>query len=159
MRVRGIENVNRRLIAAQKKAEQLSLGGMINYAIAVRRSMEQQSPKTPVDTSNLRHSFFITTTRGVITEGSFNGDDAGKLAADHATTTGQASGMVTAKTSPTLIMGFSANYAAAVHEGKGKGGKKMEYKRPGAGAKFFETALNNNKGLLVPEIGKELKKL
>ncbi len=159
MIVKGIENVNRRLIAAQKKAEQLSMSGMIRYAIAVRRGMEQSSPKTPVDTSNLRHSFFITTTRGVISTGSFKGDDAGKLASDHASATGQATSMTALKASPTLIMGFSASYAAAVHEGKAKGGKSMDYKRPGAGAKFFETALNNNKGLLVPEIGKELKKL
>lgn len=44
-----------------------------------------------------------------------------------------------ATTKPAVIIGFTANYAFTVHERVG-----ARFKRPGAGAKFFESALNNH---------------
>jgi len=43
-------------------------------------------------------------------------------------------------------MGFTANYAIFVHEMTDENtGKKINWKRPGSGAKFFEKALYRNK--------------
>jgi hypothetical protein len=58
-----------------------------------------------------------------------------------------------------LLMGFSARYAAAVHEGLTKKGGKMKFKRPGAGAKFFESAIARNTAKMKEVINEEMKKI
>lgn len=158
MKIKGIDNVNRQLAAAAKKAETLAMSGMIKAAIIVRRDMESTPPKTPIDTSNLRHSFFITTSRSTLSDGKFKGKDAGKMSVDHAQAVSTAGSQVASKLTPSLIMGFSARYAAAVHEGKTKKGGDMKYKRLGAGAKFFEMALKRNSKTIEQLTGTEIRK-
>ncbi len=53
---------------------------------------------------------------------------------------------------PGVIMGFNANYAAAIHEKV-----DADFKRPGSGAKFFEKALKRNKKNILLTIGKNSK--
>jgi hypothetical protein len=42
-----------------------------------------------------------------------------------------------------VMMGYSANYAVHVHEGP-RGNLGANFKRPGAGVKWFEAAFNRN---------------
>jgi len=53
---------------------------------------------------------------------------------------------------PGLLIGFSANYAVFVHEMVDKEGKKINWNRPGSGAKFFEAALSRNTKLILQTI-------
>ncbi len=46
-----------------------------------------------------------------------------------------------------MTMGFTANYAAAVHELMD--GDGVNWSRPGSGAKFFEAALKRNKLVIL----------
>ncbi len=51
-----------------------------------------------------------------------------------------------------VIMGFSANYAAKVHEMVG-----ARFKRPGAGAKFFQAAIHESEDEMLRVIREEAK--
>ena len=156
----GIERINKALAISAKKADKLCMRGMIEASIVIRRDMKG---KVPVDTRNLEASWFVVTANSTKTAPTFDGEDAGKMMADHSATIAENKGKVVATPMPSLIMGFSANYAAAVHEGKVTGKKEMDFhkkgKRPGAEAKFFENALNRNKGTILALTGQELSKL
>ena len=54
--------------------------------------------------------------------------------------------------SPVLFLGFSANYALAIHEKYG-----ANFQRPGAGAGFFVASLKRNKKKVLNEIKKNAK--
>jgi hypothetical protein len=79
--------------------------GLIESAIIIRRSMDKEEPKIPVDLGNLRGSWFTTPLHPQIA----------------------------------LRIGFTANYAAYVHENI-----EADFKRKGSGAKFLEQALERN---------------
>jgi len=51
-----------------------------------------------------------------------------------------------------LTMGFTANYAVFVHEMVDKGGKVINWSRPGSGPKFFEASFKRNKDNVLKEI-------
>lgn len=55
---------------------------------------------------------------------------------------------------PFVVMGFTALYAAAVHE---MIGENINWNRPGSGAKFFEAALTRNKDEILNIIGGYMK--
>jgi len=57
------------------------------------------------------------------------------------------------KLKPVLVLGFTAEYAWYVHEMIG-----ASFKRPGAGAKFLEAALNRNKQAILKAIRDEVRK-
>lgn len=48
-----------------------------------------------------------------------------------------------------VLIGFTANYAVHVHEMVDRGGKKINWSRPGSGPKFFETALNRGRTAIL----------
>lgn len=56
-----------------------------------------------------------------------------------------------------ILMGFSANYAAAVHEmiGPTKTGKEIRWSRPDSGPKFFEASFKRNKNEILNIIKEE----
>lgn len=132
-----IKNLNKEVNAMKGKTVQ----GLIAGALYIRLDMGKISPLVPVDLRNLDHSWFITAAVPVTAEtgaGRFQGNDAGQLGADHATAKSQAKAVVSASRQPLVVMGFSANYAAKVHE------TERAYKRPGAGAKFLQSAIDRN---------------
>ena len=55
----GLDKVIAKLNTEVSKIEGRTLKGLIRAAIIVRRDMDKVSPKIPVDTGNLRQSFFI----------------------------------------------------------------------------------------------------
>lgn len=53
---------------------------------------------------------------------------------------------------PVVIAGFSASYAIWVHENM-----EANFKKPGSGAKFYESALNRNHDAILEAIRGEIK--
>ena len=115
----GLNTVLNTLNSEIKKIEGYTAAGLINASIRVRKSMETNEPKIPIDTNNLRASYFATPFKH--------------------------------KNNPAITMGFTAEYAPRVHEmvnvdfGAPRPGAVSKARqgggRPGAGAKFFESAL------------------
>lgn len=164
LRLKGVEKVMKNLNREIKGIKNRSMKGLIESAILIRRDMEVSPPLIPVDTGNLRASWFVTTGYGNMAadSGNFKGKQAGEMSQDHSRVISKASGQAKAvrqTNNPILIMGFSANYAAAVHERTtGKKGKKIEFKKEGSGPNFFGAALNRNKATIITLIAKNAKR-
>ena len=139
-------NLNRELLGIETR----SMKGLIMAAAHVRTETEKTSPLTPVDLGNLRASWFVVTAqKTAVGSGShqFKGPKAAKLSSDHSSTVGEARGIVASQSSGRnkfLMMGYSANYALYVHEMMG-----ANFKRPGAGPKWLESAIKNNSAKIV----------
>lgn len=160
IRLEGLNKVVERLKKdVSQEMGRLFEAGLIKASIIVRRDMEKTSPKTPVDTSNLRASWFVVTRQTTQSNPAFTGADASKMNSDHSSAVAEMQGKAGGSQKPILLMGFSARYATAVHEGLTKKGGKMKFKRPGSGAKFFESAIDRNKKAMVEAINGELKKI
>jgi len=151
----GIDDVMKTL---QKEVTNIGLvtgKGLIRAVIIVRRDMDKTSPKIPVDLGNLRASFFTTSLKNGIADlmpVSFKGDNANKLGQTHAQVKARAQSVANQQGQPTVIFGFSANYAAYVHEMVG-----ASFSRPDSGAKFLEAALKRNKDAMIKVIAEEAK--
>lgn len=145
-KILGMERVIQRLHAEVVKIEGRTLAGLIEFAILIRRDMDYTPPLIPVEWGNLRQSWFVVSAkknerRG---QGSFKGKNASQLAMDHGSVQEEAKGIARAIRYPVLILGFSANYAMFVHEMVGGGGKRISWKRPGSGSKFFQASIRRN---------------
>jgi len=163
----GLKTVQRKLNKAVKIIEGKTLKGLIRGGLIVLRDVEKTSPKTPVDLSNLRASRFLVTSNSKIAMGSsptFTGSrsKAGRmqkernplaLMSNHQSVLSAAKGIASSKVNPTVILGFSAKYAAHVHEMIGD----VNWQRPGSGAKFFEKAVDRNILDIVKMVRKEAK--
>jgi len=169
--LKGLDKVMQNLNKEIKKIANQTPAGLITASIIIQRSMEKESPKTPVDTSNLRSSFFRVVT-GFPTDNKsrFKGKDAGVLSADHQAAISELKADVDANRYPMLIMGFSANYAVWVHENMEADftSARMVYdrkthedtikeRRSGAGPKFLEEAVNKNKPSILQAIRDNIK--
>ena len=162
-KLKGIDKVLANLNKEIKKIEGRSLKGLIRGSIIVRRAMEKEVPKTPIDTGNLRSSYFTVTNKGGTPHGrspnftnkGFDGKekkvDIAKLQVDHEKAVNKHKTNAKGPT-PFIIFGYSANYALFVHEDIG-----ANFQRPGAGAKFFEVALQRNTKKILEVIAKEAK--
>jgi len=103
--------------------------------------MEKDTPKIPVDTSNLRSSFSMVTSGGQVLNSGNNSAFTSELS-----TIASGSGK------EMVALGFGANYAFWIHENM-----DANFQRPGAGPKFLEMALNNNKGKMLQIIKDNIK--
>lgn len=113
-----LNNMNREI----RKIKGRTHRGLIEGAIIIWRDADEM---VPVDTSNLRHSFFIVShessqnqAQGTGME-TFKGRDAGQLAAEHESKKSAFASMARTQggdSQPVVIFGHSANYAAFVHE-------------------------------------------
>lgn len=138
-----------------KQIKGRTMKGMIRAAILVRRDMDSTYPKIPVDTGNLRQSWFVVTSKGGTPRGKsahFSGQQAGTLAHDHAQKLETYKAKAVSKRAPTVIMGFSAYYAPFVHENYG-----AAFNRPDAGAGFFQAAISRNYKMILRVIKEEAK--
>ena len=118
--LKGMDNVLRNLNKEIEKMGRASGKGLIKSAVLLRRSMETDTPLIPIDTGNLRASWFT---------------DLRKHREGYE-----------------MRLGFTANYAWYVHENVG-----ANFKRPGAGAKFFEAALKRNTDKILEIIRREAR--
>lgn len=154
MRLDGLDAVLRNLNGEITRIKGRSLKGLIRGAIVVRRDMDKVSPTIPVDTGNLRSSYFVVTSKGATEEGltaTFKGEKAGAMVTDHNVSINENKSMIRGK-EPALVMGFSAFYAAFVHENIG-----VFFRRPGAGAKYLQSALYRNIKNILRIIAREAK--
>jgi hypothetical protein len=150
IKIKGLENVMANLNKEIKAIEGRTTVGLIEGSILIRRDMDKTSPKIPVDLGNLRASYFTVTTKkgGVASLGGvglpFKGKEGSKMQGERMEAITESRGVLSAVKIPSLIMGFSANYATFNHENVG-----ANFKRPGAGAKFFESAIKRNSGKVI----------
>ena len=155
-KLEGLQEVMTNLHNEIERIEQYSMKGLIRAVIRIRRSMDKQSPLIPVDTGNLRASWFTAMgynwhvaqiERDDIKVPNFKGENAAELASEHSRIVSKY--QAEAGTKAQIYFGFSANYATWVHElidGK--------FNRPGSGAKFLEAALLSQQPFILEEIRK-----
>jgi hypothetical protein len=159
--VKGFDVVLSNLQKELLNIEGGTLKGLLLAAAYIRRETERNYPITPVDLGNLRASWFTTASTmvggnglmrkgvainvkdkfgDVIGTGNFKGPRRALLSQDHINTIAEAQALV-CSVSPDLMvmMGYTANYAMAVHEMVDK-----EFHRPQSGPKWFETAIKRS---------------
>jgi hypothetical protein len=153
--VEGFEEVINNLNAAIAKIEGGSEKGLKLAAAMIREDTEKTSPITPMDLGNLASSWFIVTWKGKMANDKLNvgfkdkgkTKIAGRMSANHVSTIEEARAEATAQEEMgniVCIMGYSAFYAVFVHENL-----EAEFKRPGSGPKWFEYAVDRNKGKIL----------
>jgi len=162
-KVSGIETISRNLTKAIDQLKMRSTPALIEIAIGIRRSMDNNAPSIPVDQGNLRNSWFIIAVEGGAEPAGkaprFIGDQAGKMSADHSTVKSKVRNQYRAFDSKIVVMGFSAFYAVYVHEMVGANFKQPKagaVKAP-TGAKFFEAALARYYSRFLPELARRMK--
>ncbi len=171
-RLKGLDQVLRKLNQEVQKIEGRTLKGLIRAGILVRRSMDKESPKIPVDTGNLRQSFFLITSEGKVQMGkqpSFAGQKPWTAYKAHKKSISEIAN-VSGPSGPFIQLGFSAAYSVHVHEMVGRSGMAkrglsnmrkgigdINWKRKGSGPKFLENAIDRNILEIVYIIAKEAK--
>jgi hypothetical protein len=167
----NIQGLEPFLANLNKKIEEIkgaSLAGLIRCARIINEETLRGDVTTPVDLGNLRHSWFVVTSKGAIQAGGgkshtpdgatpgFTGPKAAEFAASHSDMLKemQSEANIKSKESngPFLIMGYSVNYAVYVHEVIGK-----HHKRP-TGAKWFQAALYKHEGKILKTIKENVQK-
>ena len=143
--------IQARLNLELKKVEGGTVEGLMEASIHVRRETEDVTPVTPVDKGNLRQSYFAAASNGKkvndpVGSGRFKGPKASEMKADHSTLIGECKGIASTSKDPLVIMGYSANYAAPVHE---MVGRRFHRRDKVAGPKWFETAVYRNRDKIV----------
>lgn len=151
--VEGVDKVMNNLNKEMNKIEgTVTKKGFARVAMAVYQDMEGNYPKIPVRTGNLRASWFVSikghkgdiSNVGTGFSKTISGVSTGAKQGQ-ASVVSSARSVVNSSKQPMMIFGFSAGYAAAVHEMKGS----VNWNRSGSGAKFFETSLNRLQSKLI----------
>lgn len=145
-------NLNREILNIKKRTTK----GLLLACIDVRRDMELTPPLIPIDFGNLRASFFIVTKKSAdptlkvyqLRNANFNKAETPEILRNlkegHTAVLAEADDKM-AMYPIAVMMGFSAYYAAPVHEMIGaSSGSQINWKRPGSGPKFFQAALYRN---------------
>jgi hypothetical protein len=149
VQIKGIDKITKNLNNYFEKLKEVSEDGLIRVGIMLRNDMDKSNPIVPRKTRNLQQSFFSVTKNK-----SHKGSDAdsGQVAS--------AKGLANFARYPILVMGFTADYAAAVHElgetGK-TAGKTIKWSHPQSGALFFSKALERNKESILVLLGITIK--
>jgi hypothetical protein len=159
-----MKNLNREI----KEIRGSCTKGLLLVAIEIRRTTEKKPPLTPVDLGNLRSSFFVVSSKGKAgndqwntgfkssKKGSKSKVDAGQMSSEHSASIAESIQMAKlheAVDNEVVILGYSANYAAYVHE-KERG---ADFKRDGSGPKWFETAVKEQKNVLLQIVKDNIK--
>lgn len=130
----GLDNLMKNLNKELEKNKLQSLAGFTRVGILIRRETITVSPTVPLDTGNLRGSWFTEFMTDLVTR------NVG------------------------MRFGFSANYAAYVHErlegapwGDGVVGD-INWNEPGSGPKFLEAAIKRNTDKFLIIMGEEVSR-
>jgi hypothetical protein len=159
--ITGLDEVLKNLNVEILGIKERTAKGLILSAALIRNSTENESPLTPVDTGNLRASWFVVSSEGEhgdTMSGHFKknpktGVKAKEMKAEYSSVIGAAKSTVTAlaKRGPIVIMGYSANYALFVHEMEGTH-PDVIWSRPGSGGKWLEAAFKRNRNKIIDVI-------
>jgi hypothetical protein len=134
--IKGWNEVKSKLAQEIENLKKKSFSGIIKAEILIRNDMEKTPPLIPVDTNNLRGSWF--------TSNYFrDGNPIGIMGfnANYALWVHEEMNMTT------------KNYYRKTLSGK----RKLVVRRPGAGPKFLEACLNRNHDQILNLIGGETK--
>ena len=106
-----------------------------------------------MDLGNLRASRYMVTGLGSNKEPTpqFKGDDVSELKSGHSSVVGKQLAKAAGK--PLVILGFSANYAAAVEENN----DPKAWNRPGSGPHFMRDSIKRNKPKILAVIAASAK--
>lgn len=158
--ISGVEKVMQNLNKEYAKLKgEKTAAGLARVAIIVRRAGEDDSPTTPLDTGNLRASFFaaIKGSEGLIFDGTGVGSKSNRRGAENTAfqtmVVDVARQAADASPFPVMFFGYSARYAAAVHEMVGD----INWSKKGSGAKFFEHSLRSKKGEILKILADSIK--
>lgn len=153
--IEGIEETMDRMNQAIGKIKGKTLEGFIKGAILIRNQSENVPPLTPLDTGNLRASWFTVYSgprSGEESDGNFKGDNASQLSSEHAAAVSQAQSVISGSKEPVLIFGYTANYAGWVHENM-----EANFRRPGSGPKFLQEAVIGTRSKVLKVIADTAK--
>lgn len=157
--IKGIKQVTENINKVVKEKEKaMTNKGFIQVAILIRQAMENSYPLIPLDTGNLRASWFtVIKGRGEVNTGKMQMVkpklvSPGTLQRQRSVVS-YFKGVVQSSKYPAMIFGFSANYAAAVHEMEGN----VNWSKAGSGPKFLEKHLKANKKEIIEILAKEGK--
>ena len=124
-RLQNIEVVTANINKELEKIKNKSAAGLVTAAAEVLADAERTPPLVPVDLGPLRQSTFTTPRKKPVTQ------------------------------EPYVVFGYTARYAAAVHEMmESPSGKPINWSRPGSGPKWFEASLKRNSALIVQIIAR-----
>jgi hypothetical protein len=130
----GLDQLNRNLNKELERNKLQSLSGFTRVAGLINREVMTVSPTVPLDTGNLRGSWFTEFMTDIVTR------NIG------------------------MRFGFSANYAMYVHErvegapwGDGVVGD-INWNEPGSGPKFLEAAIKRNIDKILIIMGEEIQR-
>ena len=140
-----MKNLNKEIRGIKNRTH----AGLVNAAIIIQRKAE---PGTPLDLGNLRASWFTASITGSKSEPKFKSDKTGELASGHLQVLNKAKMQVEGANilgRPMLVFGYTANYAAFVHENVG-----AKFKRPTAHARWLFKALQDSRKEILEEIRK-----
>ena len=146
-----VQNLNKEIIKIRGR----TLKGLIRGNIIIRRSIDTTPPLVPVDTGNLRLSYYCVSVGPHVVEGAsptFQGKGAGRMASVHSKVISSALTQLAMLKDPAIIIGFTAEYAWPVHESVGK-----HFRRPGSGAKYFQASLLHNRENILRVITEEAR--
>jgi len=125
--LKGIEQVIGRLRKVTAQTEGLAMKGLIDAAIIVRRDMDETPPLIPVDTGNLRSSWFTSPFYSKGRPGVVMGFTANYAVFVH----------------EMVDRGFESSTR-----------QHINWNRPGSGPKFFEASLKRNIPRIMDSIKK-----
>lgn len=141
----GLELVMKNLNKEIVKLKGRSMAGLIKGGIIIIRDTEKTPPLTPFDLGNLVASKYMVTGLGKNTEPSptFKGDKKGELKTDHTSVVSKQKAIAAGKS--LVILGFTANYAAATEENN----DPKVWNRPGSGRAYLQSSIKRNQGKVL----------
>jgi hypothetical protein len=158
--VKGEEVVMANLNKQLEGIELRTMKGLKLAASFIYQKTEHEPPLTPVDTGNMRSSWFVVTPTEIVKGRGvpkFEGKNAAEMAAEHSSTISEAQGIVAGESTGKkkfLMMGYTANYSGFVHEMIGanfnpKDRKGKKKRREGAGPQWLMSAIKRNTSKIV----------
>lgn len=143
-----MKNLDKKISSFQKN---ITSAGFIRVAMEIHRRVDTDTPLVPVDTGNLRASYFAFVQDSQGSESSFSSTAGTKKDVKQEILQQQQANKSKAKSmlkklakNGGMVFGFAANYAIPVHENH-----TANWKRPGAGSNYFLAHLKAAKGTII----------
>lgn len=143
-----MKNLDKKISSFQKN---ITSAGFIRVAMEIYRRADTNTPLVPVDTGNLRASYFAFVKDSQGSESSFSTTAGRKKGIKKELLQQQQANKSRAKSTLKklaknggMVFGFAANYAIPVHENH-----TANWKRPGAGSNYFLAHLKAAEGTII----------
>ena len=159
----AMQGLNQRL----EKIKQKTVRGLIRAQARIFEDMDSRRPMMPVDTGNLRRSYYAVTSNGTVIHGrSPNFVDApnepmSQLYTDHIEALASAMEetiRIGINRGPAIVFGFSSFYAPYMENKTMAKKGERSWVREGSGPHFFESALKRNRNEVARIIREEAEK-